>query len=175
MSDASLKDGDIVERLVEVGVAGCDCDFTDTFITDRVFQCFPSSPHAVTYHAQLHSALNNSVSRLVAYLQEWASSGVSIPVQFLPLAVDNFCLVPSSTPVEHCPDNMMSITTSTSVPTVSTVSIVSTVSPLHVIIITVIALVVLVSVLAVAGVVVIVALLKYRHSSRIDLDLPNHE
>ena len=115
ISDASLKDGMIVERIVEVVVVGCDCDFTDTFITDRVFQCFPSSPHAVTYHAQLHSALNNSVSRLVAYLQEWASSGhgVSIPVQFIPLAVDSFCTAPSSTPVEHCPGTTPSTETST--------------------------------------------------------------
>ena len=101
--DASLKDSVIVKRLVEVVVAGCGCNFTDTFITDIVFQCFPSSPHAVTYHVQLHSALNNSVSGLVSYLQEWASSGhgVSIPVQFIPLAVDSFCTVLSSTPVEH--------------------------------------------------------------------------
>ncbi len=81
----------------------CGCEFREDYITDRVFQCFPSSPHTVTYHAQLHGTLQANVSQLSTALQEWASSVGTVAVQFLPLSVESFCAVTSSSPLEQCP------------------------------------------------------------------------
>ena len=102
MTDISLKDDDLLEAVVHGVTSLCGCDFTEDYITDGVFQCFPSSPQAVTYHAQLHSTNNISATQLLAYLQQWASSDPFVPVQFLPLTVDGFCAVPSSVPIEQC-------------------------------------------------------------------------
>ena len=40
---------------------------------------------------------------LVSDIQEWVSSGVSIPIQFISLSIEEFCAVTSSTAVEECP------------------------------------------------------------------------
>ena len=85
----------------------CGCDFREDRITDSVFQCFPSSPQSVTYHAQLHGTLNANVSGLIAAIEEWVSTGVTIPVQFLPLTVSSVCAVSSSVPLEHCPGEVV--------------------------------------------------------------------
>lgn len=102
-SDTSSKDRDLVEAIIDNVVPRCGCDFTEDRITERVFQCFPSSPHTVTYHAQLHGTLQAPVPQLLTALQEWASSVNTIAVQFLPLSVESFCAVPSSSPLEQCP------------------------------------------------------------------------
>ena len=81
----------------------CGYDFREDRITDRVFQCFPSSPLSVTYHAQLHGTLNANATDLFAAIQEWVSPSVTIPIQLLPLTVSSVCAVISSIPLEHCP------------------------------------------------------------------------
>lgn len=92
-----------MDAIVESIVPLCGCDFREDRITDRVFQCFSSSPQSVTYHAQLHGTLNANVSELIGDIEDWVSTGVTIPVQLLPLKVSSVCVVSSSIPVDHCP------------------------------------------------------------------------
>ena len=91
---------DIVAAIVEFMAASCGCDFTADRITDRVFLCPPSSPQSVTYQVQLHGTLQAPVTDLLTMMEEWASSGVAIPVQLLPLKVDGGCASLTSSTVE---------------------------------------------------------------------------
>ena len=123
MSDLASKDHDLVVRIVQSVAARCGCGFTESHITERTFHCFPSSPQSVTYHGQLYRTQDTSVMELVSDIQEWVSSGVSIPVQFISLSVEEFCAVSSSTAVEECPRH--DITTYTILPdnTIFTISV----------------------------------------------------
>ena len=81
----------------------CGCVLNEDHFTNRGFQCFPSSPQAVTYHAELHGTLQVSVPELIVYLEEWISSEVTISVQFLILSIDKSCTVEvSSSAEEEC-------------------------------------------------------------------------
>ena len=111
MENLAAKDSDLIGRIVQNVVSRCECDFTEDQVTDRVFQCFPSSPQTVTYHAQLHMTQDTSAMELITDIQEWASTGVSIPVQLQPLGVEEFCAISSNTPLEQCP-----VDTTTAVP-----------------------------------------------------------
>ena len=103
-TDTSAKDQDIIAAIVANVASRCGCDFGNGRLTDRVFQCFPSFPERVAYQAQLHGTLQANASQLAALLQDWASSVVTIPVQFLPLSVHNFCTASSSSPLmQQCP------------------------------------------------------------------------
>ena len=57
------------------------------------FLCFPSSPNAVTYRAELHGTLKASVPDLIEDITQWLSSGASISVQFQLLTIDKSCTV----------------------------------------------------------------------------------
>ena len=98
--DLVSKDLDMVEAIVKFMAANCDCDFTADHLTDRVFLCHPSSPQSVTYQAQLHGTLKASVADLIAMIQEWAFSGVTIQVQNLTLTLDGASVSSSSSSVE---------------------------------------------------------------------------
>ena len=91
---------DIVVAIVEFMAAGCGCDFTADRLTDRVFLCSPSYLESVTYQVQLHGTLQAPVTDLLTMMEEWASSGVTIPVQLLPLTVDGGCASLTSSTVE---------------------------------------------------------------------------
>ena len=91
---------DIVEAIVKFMAVRCTCDFTADRLTDRVFLCHPSSPQSVTYQAQLHGTLQAPVTDLITMMEEWASSGDTIPVQFLPLKLEGVCASFDSTIVE---------------------------------------------------------------------------
>ena len=86
--------------IVEFMAAGCGCDFTADRLTDRVFLCPPSSPQSVTYQVQLHGTLQAPVTDLITLMKEWASSGVTIPVQLLTLTVDGGCASLTSSTAE---------------------------------------------------------------------------
>lgn len=103
-----------MEAIIDNVVPRCGCDFREDRITDRVFQCFPSSPQAVTYHAQLHGTLRANVTQLVTAVEEWVSSVDIIAVQFLPLSVESFCEVASSSSLVECPSGATTRTTITS-------------------------------------------------------------
>ena len=62
-------------------------------IRNEGFQCFPSSPDAVTYRAELHGTLEASVPDLIEDITEWLSSGASISVQLQRLTIDSSCSV----------------------------------------------------------------------------------
>ena len=91
----------------------CGCGFTESHITERTFHCFPSFPQSVTYHGQLCGTQDNDAVELVSDIQEWVSSDVSIPIQFISLSVEEFCAVASSTAVEQCPRDDIDVTTMT--------------------------------------------------------------
>ena len=98
--DLGAKDMDIVKAIVQFVATNCDCDFTANRLTDRVFLCHSSSPQSVTYQAQLHGTLQAPVADLIAMIQEWSSSGGTIPVQLLPLTLNGACVSSSSYTVE---------------------------------------------------------------------------
>ena len=91
---------DIVEAIVKFMAGRCACTFTADRLTDRVFLCHPSSPQSVTYQAQLHGTLQAPVTDLITMIEEWASSGDAIPVQFLLLKLDGACASLRSSTVE---------------------------------------------------------------------------
>ena len=62
-------------------------------IRNEGFQCFPSSPDAVTYRAELHGTLEASVSDLIEDITQWLSSGALISVQLQRLTIDSSCSV----------------------------------------------------------------------------------
>ena len=62
-------------------------------IRNEGFQCFPSSPDAVTYRAELHGTLKATVPDLIEDITEWLSSGASISVQLQRLTIDSSCSV----------------------------------------------------------------------------------
>ncbi len=88
----------MVDALVGNVMPHCGCDFREDRLTERVFQCSPSSPQSVTYHAQLHGTLNANVTELFTAIEEWVSTGVTIPVQFLPVTISSVSEVSSSNP-----------------------------------------------------------------------------
>ena len=98
--DLGAKDMDIVKAIVQFVATNCDCDFTADRLRDRVFLCHPSSPQSITYQAQLHGTLQAPVSDLITMIQEWSSSGGTIPVQLLPLTLNGACMYSSSYTVE---------------------------------------------------------------------------
>ena len=108
------KDQDIVSAIVTNVASRCGCDFGSDRLTERVFQCF--SPKEVAYQAQLHGTLQANASQLAALLQDWASSVMSIPVQFLPLSVHNFCAATSSSSLFQQCSQEDAVTTSTATP-----------------------------------------------------------
>ena len=62
-------------------------------IRNEGFQCFPSSPDAVTYRAELHGTLEATVPDLIEDITQWLSSGASISVQLQRLTIDSSCSV----------------------------------------------------------------------------------
>ncbi len=134
-----------MNALVENVIPRCGCAFSEDRIMDRVFQCFPSSPQSVTYHAQLHGTLNANASELFTAMQEWLSSGVTIPVQFLPLKVSSVCAVSSRMPLEDCPGEMTTdLPETTSSSDASNTTVIVTVSVVIVLAILVLAVTVLI-------------------------------
>ena len=99
--DAELKDMDIVEAIVEFMAGRCACTFTADQLTDRVFMCYSSIPQSVTFRAQLHGTLQAPVTDLITKIEEWASSGDNITVQFLPLTLNGACAYYNSS-TEEC-------------------------------------------------------------------------
>ena len=132
----------------------CGCVLNEYHFTNRGFQCFPSSPQAVTYHVELHGTHQASVSELIVYLEEWISSEITISVQFLILSIDESCTVEvSSIAEEECRATTgLTVTTgsegSTVMPTVDDTWFNSTVIVVGVVVL-----------LVVIGIVVIVALI----------------
>ena len=141
-------------------------------MTDRVFQCFPPSPQTATYHTQLHMTQDTSVMELITDIQEWIFTGVSIPVQFLSLGVEEFCAISSNTPLEQCP---VDTTTTMSPVTVTMPPVTVTMPPVTVspgsftLTISVAVVAVFIVLLMVAVVIVLVVLLKRRHRSSLDI------
>ena len=71
----------------------CECDFSMDRIRNGGFQCFPSSPGAVTYRAELHGTLEATVPDLIEDITQWLSSDASISVQLQKLTIDTSCSV----------------------------------------------------------------------------------
>ena len=149
--------------MVENILPHCGCDFREDRITDRVFQCFPSSPQSVTYHAQLHGTLNANASELIRDIEDWVSTGVTVSIQLLPLIVSSVCAVSPHAPIQQCQaqlgtpeDNILDETSSqTSSPEVTFNSIPVTAS----------ATVLVIIVVAITAITVIVIVhLRNRHS-----------
>ena len=148
--DLVSKNMDIVEAIVKFIAAKCDCDFTANRLTDRVFLCHPSSPQSVTYQVQLHGTLRAPVADLITMIQDWANSGVTIPVQLLPLTLNGACVSSSSSTVvcEALEPTQMEDKSSTGVRSVSIIT----------------AVIVVVIVLIIVALIVIVIIVRVRSS-----------
>lgn len=90
-NDPTSKDIEISQAVVDNMAPRCGCAFTEDRITDRIFHCFPSSPHTVTYRARLHGTREATVTELIQYIEEWVQEGTAFPVQLQLLTVDSTC------------------------------------------------------------------------------------
>lgn len=92
----------------------CQCNFEARQITDASFQCFPESPTAVTFRAELTESHQPLAVQLTGFLEEWVSQGPYILVETQSLAVDDTCavVVPSFSE-EECKLVVTSTTVST--------------------------------------------------------------
>ena len=87
----SENDREIVQAIISNMVPRCGCGLTEDHVTRRGFQCFPSSPQAVTYRAELRGTREASVEDLLQDMQQWIQDGASFPVQLQILDVDSSC------------------------------------------------------------------------------------
>lgn len=83
----------------------CQCSFIRDRISDEVFRCFPTSPHAVAYRAIIHGTATTNSSKLVSFIKQWTIQGAAIIIQRIVLNVDSSCTVaiPSILFDEECP------------------------------------------------------------------------
>ena len=80
-------------------------------IRNEGFQCFPSSPDAVTYRAELHGTLEATVPDLIEDIAQWLSSGASISAQLQRLTIDSSCSVAITSFNENECRNTVTMTT----------------------------------------------------------------
>lgn len=105
----------------------CRCGFEVGHITSAGFRCFPRSPNAVTFRAEISESRQLSASQLVSFLEAWVSSGPAISIQAQLLSVDSTCAIAISLFSE---EECQSVTSSDAVPsgdTTLTVVVVTTV------------------------------------------------
>ena len=69
----------------------CQCGFGVDQITTAGFRCFPESPTAVTFRAEISESLGLSASQLTGFLEAWVSSGAVVLVQAQMLTIDDTC------------------------------------------------------------------------------------
>ena len=92
----------IQETMSELRIR-CQCSFEDSQITNAGFQCFPSSPNAVTLRAKVSGSEQTTASELVGYLDDWTQEGAFISVQAQLLSADGSCsIVISSFGEQEC-------------------------------------------------------------------------
>ena len=144
----------------------CGCVLNEDHFTNRGFQCFSSSPQAVTYRAELHGTLQASVPELIVYLEEWISSEATISVQFLILSIDESCTVEvSSTAEEECRATTTTLTVTTGSMGSTVMSTLNdTLTNQFVIVVGVVVLLVVV-IITIAVVVIVALILRNRHSA----------
>ena len=93
---------DVTETVLENTRELCQCgSFLRDRITDEVFQCFPASPQAVTYHAVIHGTASANSSQLIAHIEQWTAEGTNIIIQQVLLRVDGSCAVTVSSLVDE--------------------------------------------------------------------------
>ena len=164
--DLADKDVYIYEALVENVVPRCGCDFSEDHITNRVFQCFSTSPQSVTYYTQLHSTLNANASELIRDIEDWVSTGVTIPVLFLLLTVSSVCEVDSNIPVENCPGDE----TPTDLEATTSSGTFNIITPI------IIATSILIALTITAVALVFIVYIRYRHRvAKMDLQVANKQ
>ena len=69
----------------------CQCGFGVDQITAASFRCFPESPTAVTFRAEISESLRLSASQLTGFLEAWVSSGAVVSIQAQMLTIDDTC------------------------------------------------------------------------------------
>ena len=69
----------------------CQCGLGVDQITAAGFKCFPESPTAVTFRAEISGSLQLSASELARFLEAWVSSGAVVLVQAQILTIDDTC------------------------------------------------------------------------------------
>ena len=60
-------------------------------MSEALFQCFPSSPQAVTYRATLQGVRDMTVQQLLQHIEEWVTQGGPISEQLQQLTIDSTC------------------------------------------------------------------------------------
>jgi len=83
----------VIKAIIENLGHRCQCTITAAQLKKRGFQCFASSPQAVTYRAELHGNREATVAELLEYMQQWVQEANSISVQFQFLIIDSLCAV----------------------------------------------------------------------------------
>ena len=86
-----LKANDVIQEVTSDLSTLCQCTISMDQITSEGFQCFPESPTAITFRAEIIGSEETSATQLVGFLVEWVSSGPVIRVQAELLNVDDSC------------------------------------------------------------------------------------
>ena len=87
----SSKHDYMLEAIVSNVVSRCECVFTRDHVSEALFQCFPSSPQAVTYRATLQGVRDMTVQQLLQHIEEWVTQGGPISEQLQQLTIDSTC------------------------------------------------------------------------------------
>ena len=100
--DTGLKLESINSAVLESTQELCgQCGFIGDRLTNAVFQCFPASPEAVTYHAKLHGTTSTNSTQLISHIERWTAQGTAAAtIQQVLLRVDRSCTVAVSTLVD---------------------------------------------------------------------------
>ncbi len=85
-----MKRSEVIQAIVSHLNMRCQCDIN---ITSAGFQCFPSSPNAVTFRARITGSQQTTASEMIRFLEEWTASEATISVQAQLLSSDGNCAV----------------------------------------------------------------------------------
>ena len=103
MENNAEKVDDVIQEVEEGLREQCQCDFQGDEIANSGFRCFPESPTAVTFRAEISESQSLSAMQLVSVLEAWVSSGDMVLVQAQLLNVDDSCAaIISSFSEEEC-------------------------------------------------------------------------
>lgn len=88
-----LKDRDLTQAISDHIIRHCDCNFTRDLLTNRAFECSASSPHDVTYRAQLLGTADLSPEELLRIVERWVAGGPTLSIHLRLIDVDSSCAV----------------------------------------------------------------------------------
>jgi hypothetical protein len=92
-NNAAGKANDIIQQVADKLNMQCQCNFEAGQITNAGFHCFPESPTAVTFRAEITETHQSRALQLTGFLKQLVHDAPIILVQAQPLQVNTACAV----------------------------------------------------------------------------------